>query len=130
MKIELVNLYKFETFVEVLQNILSHKTGQIILQNLISKTLTLINNLLDFTMKLLYQSVEIKNLSSSVDKYYVLLLNILIKVVHCGQHVTRRGTSLHFEDIHDFNSVLIKIWYQITVSLLKVFYVYCLQPFN
>ncbi|RTG82009.1 uncharacterized protein DC041_0006494 [Schistosoma bovis] len=109
MKIELVNLYKFETFVEVLQNILSHKTGQIILQNLISKSLNLINSLLDFTMKLLYQSVEMKNLSSSVDKYYVLLLNILIKVVHCGQHVTRRGTSLHFEDIYDFNSVLIKI---------------------
>ncbi|CAH8601331.1 unnamed protein product [Schistosoma bovis] len=118
MKIELVNLYKFETFVEVLQNILSHKTGQIILQNLISKTLNLINNLLDFTMKLLCQSVEMKNLSSSVDKYYVLLLNILIKVVHCGQHVTRRGTSLHFEDIYDFNSELIKIWYQITESKL------------
>ncbi|CAH8623322.1 unnamed protein product [Schistosoma rodhaini] len=118
MKIELMDLHKFEIFVEVFQNILSHKTGQIILQNLISKPLNLISNLLDFTMKLLYQSMEMKNLSSSVDEYYVLLLNILIKIIHCGQHLTKRGTSSHFEDIHDFNSVLIKMWYQITETKL------------
>ncbi|XP_018652751.1 hypothetical protein Smp_159260 [Schistosoma mansoni] len=118
MKIELMDLHKFEIFVEVFQNILSHKTGQIILQNLISKPLNLISNLLDFTMKLLYQSMEMKNLSSSVDEYYVLLLNILIKIIHCGQHLNKRGTSSHFEDIHDFNSVLIKMWYQITETKL------------
>ncbi|CAH8533848.1 unnamed protein product [Schistosoma turkestanicum] len=114
IKLEFIHLYKYETFVEIFHSILSHKTGQTILQHLLSKPLNLIKNLLDFTIKLLYHLVTIKrNSISSVEEYCILLLNTLIKVVHCGHHITRRGISLHFEDIQDFTAVLINVWYQI-----------------
>ncbi|KAK4468018.1 hypothetical protein MN116_008197, partial [Schistosoma mekongi] len=132
MNLELLQMHKLDTFIEILYNILSHRTGQIILQNTLSEPLHLITRLLDFTMKLLCQSIETQSISTSIiSEYYRLLLNVLIKLIHCGQFITRRTISLHFDDMHHFNDVLIHIWYKIIetklVSKISCYLLYTIQ---
>nr|CAH8860589.1 unnamed protein product [Trichobilharzia regenti] len=117
-KLQPVFVCKLEALVEILYNILSHRTGQLMCQNLISEPLNLIENLLSFTLKLLNTSLGDMKICSNNDQSsqhhrHHHLMNIVIKVIHCGQNVIRRSTNLHFDNVHRFNTMLVNAWNQI-----------------
>ncbi|CAH8862457.1 unnamed protein product [Trichobilharzia szidati] len=115
-KLQPVFVCKLEALIEILYNILSHRTGQIMCQNLISEPLNLIENLLNFALKLLNTStktIKTCNANDQSSQHHHRLLNVVIKVIHCGQYVIRRSTNLHFDSVHQFNAMLVSAWHQI-----------------
>ncbi|CAH8862410.1 unnamed protein product [Trichobilharzia szidati] len=83
--------------------------------------LNFIENLLNFTLKLFNASTGTMKTCNANDQlfqhHHHHLLNVVIKVIHCGQYVIRRSTNLHFDNVHQFNAMLVSAWNQIVKSI-------------